>query len=103
MERVGLKSSAIFMRFHKGADGFFSDERFKKFYWPTLKQIIVGLIEGGCIPFPVLEGHWGSRLKVIQDIPKGETMWMADQTDMAKAVALLWATGPSLMRQSRRM
>jgi uroporphyrinogen-III decarboxylase len=46
---------------------------------------MVGLIEGGCIPFPALEGHWGSRLKVIQDIPKGKTMWMVDQTDMAKA------------------
>jgi len=75
----------IFMPLHKGADGFLSDEQFKKFYWPTFKQVILGLIEGGCIPFPALEGHWGSRLKVIQDIPKGKTMWMVDQTDMAKA------------------
>jgi hypothetical protein len=74
----------IFIPLHKGADGFLSDEQFKKFYWPTLKQVIVGLIEGGCIPFPALEGHWGSRLKIIQDIPKGKTMWMVDQTDMAK-------------------
>jgi hypothetical protein len=74
----------IFIPLHKGADGFLSDEQFKKFYWPTLKQVIVGLIEGGCIPFPALEGHWGSRLKIIQNIPKGKTMWMVDQTDMAK-------------------
>jgi hypothetical protein len=88
---MGISSSQqtgnpqIFIPLHKGADGFLSDEQFKKFYWPTLKQVIVGLIEGGCIPFPALEGHWGSRLKVIQDIPKGKTMWMVDQTDMAKA------------------
>ena len=75
----------IFMPLHKGADGFMSDEQFKKFYWPTFKQVMVGLIEGGCIPFPALEGHWGSRLKIIQEIPKGKTMWMVDQTDMAKA------------------
>ena len=74
----------IFIPLHKGADGFLSDEQFKKFYWPTLKQVIVGLIEGGCIPFPALEGHWGSRLNVIQDIPKGKTVWMVDQSDMAK-------------------
>jgi hypothetical protein len=74
----------IFMPLHKGADGFLSDEQFKKFYWPTLKAVMVGLIEGGCIPFPALEGHWGSRLKVIQDIPRGKTMWMVDQTDIAK-------------------
>ena len=75
----------IFMPLHKGADGFLSDEQFKKFYWPTFKAVLLGLIEGGCIPFPALEGHWGSRLEIIQDIPKGKTMWMVDQTDMAKA------------------
>ncbi len=75
----------IFIPLHKGADGFMSDKQFKKFYWPTLKAVMVGLIEGGCIPFPALEGHWGSRLEIIQDIPKGKTMWMVDQTDMAKA------------------
>jgi hypothetical protein len=75
----------IFIPLHKGADGFLSDEQFKKFYWPTLKAVMLGLIDGGCIPFAALEGHWGSRLKIIQDIPRGKTMWMVDQTDMAKA------------------
>lgn len=75
----------IFMPLHKGADGFLSDEQFKKFYWPTFKQVMLGLIEGGCIPFPALEGSWDSRLEIIQDIPKGKTMWMVDQTDMGKA------------------
>jgi uroporphyrinogen-III decarboxylase len=74
----------IFIPLHKGADGFLSDEQFKKFYWPTLRQVIVGLVENGCIPFPALEGHWSSRLKVIQDIPQGKTAWMVDQTDMVK-------------------
>lgn len=79
----------IFMPLHKGADGFLSDEQFKKFYWPTFKQVIMGLVAGGCIPFPALEGHWGSRLKVIQDVPKGKTVWMVDQTDMLKAKEIL--------------
>jgi len=75
----------IFIPLHKGADGFLSDAQFKKFYWPTLKAVLLGLIEGGCIPFPALEGHWGSRLEIIQDIPRGKTMWMVDQTDMTEA------------------
>jgi hypothetical protein len=74
----------IFMPLHKGADGFLSDEQFKKFYWPTFKQVMMGLIENGCIPFPALEGYWASRLEVIQDIPKGKTAWMVDQSDMVK-------------------
>ena len=72
----------IFIPLHKGADGFLSDEQFKKFYWPPLQQVIVGLVENGCIPFPALEGHWDSRLEVIQDIPKGKTVWMVDQSDI---------------------
>jgi hypothetical protein len=75
----------IFMPLHKGADGFLSDEQFKKFFWPTFKQVMMGLISEGCIPFPALEGHWDSRLEVIQDVPRGTTAWMVDQSDMAKA------------------
>ena len=73
----------IFIPLH-GADGFLSDEQFKKFYWPTLKQVIEGLVEGGCIPFPALEGFWNSRLEIMQDIPEGKTLWMVDQSDIAK-------------------
>jgi hypothetical protein len=75
----------IFMPLHKGADGFLSDEQYRKFYWPTLRKVIVGLIEEGCIPLPAAEGGYGSRLEVIRDIPKGSTLWMIDQTDMVKA------------------
>jgi len=50
---------------------------------------MMGLIEGGCIPFPALEGRWESRMEIIQDIPKGKTMWMVDQSDMTKAKATL--------------
>jgi uroporphyrinogen-III decarboxylase len=79
----------IFMPLHKGADGFLSDEQFKKFYWPTFRQVMMGLISEGCIPFPALEGYWDSRLEVIQDVPKGKTAWMVDQSDIQKAKATL--------------
>ncbi|MEJ2170033.1 MAG: uroporphyrinogen decarboxylase family protein [Desulfobacterales bacterium] len=75
----------IFMPLHKGADGFLSDAQFKKFYWPTLKKVILGLIDGGCVPFLAAEGGYNKRLKDIRDLPKGKTLWMFDQTDMAKA------------------
>ena len=87
MQQTG--NPQIFMPLHKGADGFLSDEQFKKFYWPTFKKVMMGLIEGGCIPFPALEGRWESRMEIIQDIPKGKTMWMVDQSDMTKAKATL--------------
>jgi uroporphyrinogen-III decarboxylase len=45
---------------------------------------MMGLIEEGCVPFPAAEGFWNTRLEVIQDIPKGKTVWMIDQSDMAR-------------------
>ena len=75
----------VFLPLHKGADGFMSDEQFHTFYWPTLRAVLLGLIEEGCIPFCFAEGRYGSRLEAIMDLPKGKTIWLFDQTDMAKA------------------
>ncbi len=72
----------IFIPLHKAADGFLSDAQFRKFYWPTFRKVLMGLIDAGCIPFPALEGGWGSRMEVIQDLPKGKSIWMVDQTDI---------------------
>ena len=82
----------VFMPLHKGADGFLSDEQFKKFYWPTLREVMMGLIEEGCVPFPAAEGGYNSRLEVIKDLPKGKVLWMFDQTDMGTAKRILGDT-----------
>ena len=74
----------VFMPLHKGADGFLSDEQFKKFYWPTFRKVLIGLINEGCVPLPAAEGHWTTRMDILKDIPKGKTLWMIDQSDMAK-------------------
>ena len=91
MIKMGVSSAQmngiplIFIPLHKGADGFLSDEQFKKFYWPTFRKVMMGLIDEGVVPMPAAEGHWTTRLEVIQDLPKGKTLWMIDQSDMAKA------------------
>jgi uroporphyrinogen-III decarboxylase len=75
----------VFIPLHKGADGFMSDEQFRKFYWPSLRDVMVGLINEGCLPFPWAEGGYNSRLKHIGDVPKGKVIWGFDTTDMANA------------------
>jgi hypothetical protein len=75
----------VFIPLHKGADGFLSDEQFKKFFWPTLRKVMMGLIAEGAVPMPAAEGHWDTRLEVMQDLPKGKTLWMIDNSDIAKA------------------
>ena len=93
----------IFMPLHKGADGFLSDEQFERFYWPSLRNVILGLIEAGCVPNPAAEGGYNSRLDVVKDLPKGKTLWMIDRSDMVKAkkslgqIACLMGNVPSSM------
>ncbi|MBU2497548.1 MAG: uroporphyrinogen decarboxylase [Proteobacteria bacterium] len=74
-----------FIPLHKGADGFMSDKQFKTFYWPTLRKLIIGLVNEGLVPQLFAEGRYNQRLEVICDIPKGKTVWWFDGTDMGRA------------------
>jgi hypothetical protein len=77
-------SPTVFIPLHKGADSFLSANDFETFYWPTLKQLILGLIRAGLIPYLFVEGSYNKRLDTIADpdIPAGRTVWMFDQTDL---------------------
>jgi hypothetical protein len=79
----------VFIPLHKGADGFMSDEQFKKFYWPTLKGLILGLAAEGCVPFLFCEGSYNTRLEYLKELPKASCFWVFDRTDMANAKKLL--------------
>lgn len=79
----------VFMPLHKGADGFMSDEQFRTFYWPTLKAVIEGLVEEGCVPFLFCEGSYDSRLEYLTEIPPGTSFCLFDRTDMVRAKELL--------------
>lgn len=79
----------VFIPLHKGSDGFMSDAQYKRFYWPTLRKVILGLIEEGLVPFIFAEGIYNSRLEIIADLPRGKTVWLFDYTDMARAKEIL--------------
>jgi uroporphyrinogen-III decarboxylase len=85
-------SPLVFMPLHKGDDVFMSDTHFETFYWPTLKKLILGLIEEGLIPLLFAEGRYNNRLEMITDLPKGSVIWHFDQTDMARAKEILGDT-----------
>jgi uroporphyrinogen-III decarboxylase len=70
---------------HKGADTFMSEDQYRKFYWPSLKKVINGLVDEGLVPLLFAEGSYNRRLEIISDLPKGKTIWWFDKTDMAKA------------------
>jgi uroporphyrinogen-III decarboxylase len=82
----------VFIPIHKGLDGFMSMEQFKKFYWPTLRELMVALINEGLNPCPLWEGDCTSRLEVIKDIPPGKACYAFEATDMVKAKEILGDT-----------
>ena len=76
-----------FIPLHKGADNFMSTEQFCTFYWPTLRKLIIGLINEGMVPQLFAEGIYNDRLEIIADLPKGKVVWWFDRTDMERAKA----------------
>jgi len=82
----------VFIPLHKGADGFMNDEQFRKFYWPSLRRVIEGLVAEGFVPSLFAEGAYNSRLEIIADVPKGRTVWQFDRTDMRRAKKILSGT-----------
>ena len=82
----------VFMPLHKGDDTFMSDEHYETFYWPTLRKVVLGLVDEGLVPLLFAEGRYNRRLEVIKDLPRGAVVWHFDQTDMARAKEVLGDT-----------
>jgi len=79
----------VFIALHRGSDGFMSLPQFEKFYWPTLKQVMLALIDSGWIPCPFFEGIWDQRLEHIQDLPKGKILCHFGQSTPERVQAVL--------------
>ena len=62
-----------------------SNKQFETFYWPTLKKVMMGLIEEGLVPLLFAEGDYMPRLEIIKDMPRGKVIWYFEVMDMAKA------------------
>jgi hypothetical protein len=78
-------SPFVFIPMHKGDDNFMSDQQFEKFYWPTFRKLLLGLIEEGLIPSMVVDGTYNRRLEYIKDLPRASVIWTFEKTDMALA------------------
>jgi hypothetical protein len=81
--------NTIMIPLHFGSAGFCSLKQFETFYWPTLRGLIVELVERGFTPFVMTEGDYDSRLEYLLEIPKGKAFVHFDNTDMFKAKDVL--------------
>jgi hypothetical protein len=79
----------VLIPLHKGSDNFMSLEQFKRFYWPTLRELLVALVKEGLNPVLLIEGPYTSRLETIQDVPEGKIIYWFENVDMVKARKIL--------------
>ncbi len=91
---IGMTSMArspiVFIPMHKGADAFMSVKQFEKFYWPTFRKLLLGLINEGLVPMMVIDGSYNeARLQIIADLPRTGVIWNMEKTDMSKAKEIL--------------
>jgi uroporphyrinogen-III decarboxylase len=87
---AGMSESPVVMiPLHKGTGGFMSQKQFETFYWPSLKRVMLGLIEEGFVPMPFAEGDYRPRLETIGDMPEGKVIWYFENMDMGRAKKVL--------------
>ncbi|MCK4863460.1 MAG: hypothetical protein KAS25_04140 [Dehalococcoidales bacterium] len=83
-------SPIIFIPMHKGDDSFMSVKQFEKFYWPTFRKLLLGLVNEGCVPMMVIDGSYNeARMEIIKELPRASVVWTMEKTDMFKAKEIL--------------
>lgn len=94
----------VFIPIHWAPDAFMSQKQFEKFYWPSFRKLMLGMIDAGLVPMPLWEADCTKRLETIADIPPGKCIYWFERTDMVKAnevlgdvVALRGNLSPSMM------
>ncbi len=83
----GIKRVNIYL--HRGSAGFMSKEQYEKFYWPSLKGLIMGLINAGIMPIVYTEGDYTPRLEYFTELPPKKFVLHYDRVDRKKAKKVL--------------
>jgi uroporphyrinogen-III decarboxylase len=90
--RMGI-CPVVGFNLHKGSDTYMSDKQFRTFYWPSLKKVILGLVDEGLIVSGGNQGYHNTRLEYYRDVPKGRVYWNVGYgTDIARAKEILGGT-----------
>jgi uroporphyrinogen-III decarboxylase len=74
---------------HRGATGFFSEEVFKKFYWPTLREVTEEIWKAGYQTIYYAEGNWARNRKYFLELPEGSIIFHCDKDDIFEVHRML--------------
>ena len=66
------KRLPIFLPLHRGCHPFLSPRQFDMFYWPSLKKMLMKLIEAGYAVRAYLEGDWTPNWHHYNEFPRGK-------------------------------
>ena len=72
---------------HRGT--LFSEDMYKKFFWPTLKEILIELYKNGHQTMWYGEGNWQKWLKYTAELPDGCIIYHVDKEDIFEAHKVL--------------
>ena len=79
-----LKRWPVFVPTHKAC--FMSPKQFDKFYWPSFKKVLEGVIAAGHSVRAYLEGDWAPHWHHMLELPKGKVLCDIDnQGDIFRA------------------
>ena len=82
-------SPIVVIPIHWAPDNFMSQKQFETFFWPSLRKLMLGLIDRGLVPMPLWESDCTKRLETIADIPAGKCIYWFEATDMVRAFEVL--------------
>ena len=86
MNKVSAKSAnkadRVFIPLH--LNEYFSPKHYNEYYWPTLKQVVLDLIDHDLVPMIFYEGYHEAHLETILELPKGKTVSKFEKTDLGK-------------------
>lgn len=82
-------SQFVIIPIHWAPDAFMSQKQFEEFWWPSFRELMIGLIDAGLTPVPLWEADCTKRLEVIRDIPAGKCIYWFERTDLVKAYEIL--------------
>ncbi|GAB6166516.1 uroporphyrinogen decarboxylase family protein [Thermostilla marina] len=83
------KNVPIGLWMHRACVPFISPDQFEKFYWPSLKAIILEIWNHGHQVLFYAEGDWTPHLERMRELPEGSIIFHADRTDVFEAHRVL--------------
>jgi hypothetical protein len=84
-----VENPRIVFWLHKGAAGFMSEQHFEEFYWPSLKKIVLALVEKELTPILHVQGDYTPRLKHLAELPRGKVPIHYDRVDHQQALEIM--------------